>query len=481
MRHRIDSQRGTVLMVAMILVLLMTGLAVAYVAVTGSQAVNTYTSYKSDRSLYMAEAGLAQAVEQVASGGDGFLQGQFAGGTFFTWVDALSSTEEGINCQASCVETSRAVQAVTNSGVHPIFNHAIFAGDSSDDPSYEMLFGGEGDQGDVISGDVYSGEDLTREGDASVDGTLRAEGDITGGIGEQVTLPIPDLSAMDYPNNNDINVTEAFDEEGYWTQFDYTRSYYGGSYGGYLVPESNPAHIFMKNPNHRDPENNSTVGDDYYLEDYYAGYPGTYNTPVTVSPDGNDKVYFIQGNFWINGHPTFDYVITTPDVHMTIVVEGDVYVSDNFCFSDAEGSGLAIIAIKAPGDPDGLNSGNVHIGDPIFGTIEEINVFLYAENTFFDNNLDEDGSYEFTINGIMSAGDHLSINRDYEGGGYYEYQRIGGRWRLVWVPGGTVHSRMNVRLDTRIFTGDLQLPGLPQQNPGGDTMVIIAWREITPQ
>ena len=481
MRRKIESQRGTVLMVAMILVLLLSGLALAYVAITGSQATNTYVSYKSDRALYIAEAGLAQAIASMAAGGTGVLEGQFAGGDFFTSVVTLSSTEQGVNSQAAFVDTTRAVQAVTNSGVHQIFYHAIFAGDSSDDPNYVMRFGGEGNQRDLIEGDIYSGEDLTIEGDAQVDGTLRAEGDITGGTGEQMVLPVPDLAAMDYPNNHDINVNDAFDQEGYWTEFDYTQQWYGGNYGGWLVPESNPAHIFEKNPSQRNPENNTTPGDDYYLEDYFAGYPSTHDTPISVSPEGNDKVYFIRGNLWINGHPTYDYVFTTPNVHMTIVVEGDVFLSDDWRFSDPENSGLAIIALKAPDDPDGQRSGNIHVGDPIFGTLSEMNAFLYAESTFYDNNLDESGSYEFTINGIMSAGDHVSINRDYETEGHYEWRRIGGRWRRVWVEGGTYHSRMNVNLDTRIYTGNLQLPGLPQQDPGGNDITIIAWREVTPQ
>ena len=158
MRRRIDSQRGTVLMVAMILVLLLAGLSLAYVAITGSQALQTYTSYKSDRALYIAEAGLAQAVGELADGGDGFIASSqapsaYAGGGFFSTVEPLSSTENGITCQASFIDTTRAVQAVTNSGVHQIFNHAIFAGDESDDDTYNMAFGGEGDQGDDINGE----------------------------------------------------------------------------------------------------------------------------------------------------------------------------------------------------------------------------------------------------------------------------------------------------------------------------------------
>lgn len=481
MRRKIESQRGTVLMVAMILVLLLSGLALAYVAVTGSYALSTYMSYKSDRALYIAEAGLAQAVADLAAQGNGVLQGQFAGGTFSTSVAPLSSTERGITCQASFIDADRAVQAVTNSGVHQIFYHAIFAGDSSDDPSYVMRFGGEGGQGDLVSGDVYSGEDLAIEGDAVVDGTLRAEDEIIGATGEQISLPIPDLAAMDYPNNHDVYVNEQFDNYGYWEEFQYTKRWYGGHYGGWLVPADNPAHIFMKNPSQRDPENNSTPGDDYYLEDYPAGYPGVHNTPITVRPEDNDKVYFIRGNLWINGHPTFDYMFTSSHARITIVVEGNVYICDNVRFADENHSGLAIIALKAPDDPNGERSGNIYIGDPIFGTIEDIRAFLYAENNFYDYNLDESGSYEFTIEGIMSAGNHVSINRDYEVEGHWEWQRRGWRWVRVWVEGGMAHSRMNVILDDRIFTGELALPGLPQQDPGGDDITIVAWREVTPQ
>jgi hypothetical protein len=477
MRRKIESQRGTVLMVAMILVLLLSGLAVAYVAITGSQAVSTNISYKSDRALYLAEAGLADAMVSIQNGGSGDITQAVGGGAYAVDTHPEGSLNLVLTSTGTFGNTQRTAEIVAYDGTHPVFFHAIFAGNSSGDDTYVMEFGGTGTSGDHVTGDVYSGNDLSRQGDAVLDGTLRAQGDCIGCSGDNANLSIPDLVAMDYPHNYDFSVNAAFDARGTWTSFAYTRSYYGSGYGGYLVPSSDPCHIFEKNPNHRAPENNSTVGDDYYLEDYYAGYPSTHNTPITVSPTGNDKLYFIQGNLWIDGHPTFDYVVTSANTRLTIVVEGDVHVSDDIRFSDTRNSGLAIIALKAPSDPDGTHSGNVYIGDPIFGTIANINLFLYAEHNFYDQNLDESGSYTFTINGIMTAGDHVDINRDYQGPGHYEWRTVGGRLRQVWVPGTTQHSRMNVSLDNRIYSGALVLPGLPEIDPGTGEWLILSWRE----
>jgi hypothetical protein len=477
MRRKIESQRGTVLMVAMIMVLLLSGLAVAYVAITGSQAVSTNLSYKSDRAFYLAEAGLADSMFAIQSGQSGNVASALCGGSYAVATQLQSTVNLVITSVGTFGTLQRTAEVVAYDGTHPVFFHAIFAGNSSEDDTYVMPFGGTGTSADHVTGDVYSGNDLSRQGDAVLNGALRAHGDFIGCSGDNTTMSIPDLVAMDYPHNYDISVNAAFNARGKWTAFNYTKSYYGSGYGGYLVPSTDPCHIFEKNPNHRAPENNSTVGDDYYLEDYYAGYPGTTRTPITVDPAGNDKLYFIQGNLWIDGHPTFDYLVTTANTRLTIVVEGDVHVSDDIKFSDTRNSGLAIIALKALDDPTGTHTGNVYIGDPIFGTIANVNLFLYAEHNFYDQNLDESGSYQFTINGIMTAGDQVEINRDYTGPGHYEWQNVGGRLRQVWVPGSTLHSRMNVGLDNRIYNGTLVLPRLPSIDPGTGEWLILSWRE----
>jgi len=475
MRHKIEKQRGTVLMVAMILVLLLSGLALAYVTITGSQAMSASISYKSDRALYLAEAGIADAMFAIQNGGSGNLSSQLGGGEYS--VDAVSDSPNYlvITSSGAYAETVRTVEIVAYQGIHPAFFHAIFAGDSSDDPDYWLEFGGTDDGSndrfqDEVYGNVYSGENIRVEGDAEVNGELQAEGDIEGAEGDRLTIPPPDLAAMDYPNNHDINVNQEFAEEGFYSTL--RSSDYGA---GEAVPESNPAHIFHKNPSDRATECAMTPGDDFFMEDIYENCP-VYNTRVSVAPDGNDKVYFIEGDLWIHNKHTYGFQLKNPDTHITIVVQGSIHIADDFHYHNDIKSGVAFVAIKAPDDSDGTYSGNIYLGDPVFGTVSEINGFLYAENNFIDENLDAGGSAEFFINGIMTAGNHVAINRDFSGEGHWEGPYPNRRW----VPdpdAETYHAKMIIDLDERVFSGDLLLPMLPEINPGTGEWVILLWRE----
>lgn len=473
MRHKLESQRGTVLMVAMVLILLLASLSLAYMAITGGQLVSTHVRYKGDRALYIAEAGLADSVADLTAGGSGQVQAQFAGGNFVVTAAPVSTNKVLITSEGSFADAQRSVQVVAYSGVHQIFRHAIFAGDSSDDSAYVLRLGGEGDQADEVTGHVYSGERLAVEGSAVVASTLRAEGDITGASGESISLLIPDLEGMDYPNNHDINVNQEFDYYGEWSSLRSSR--YGG---GWAVPEQNPAHIFHKNPTDRQGECTSTPGDDFFLEDIYEDCHSD-NALISIAVAGNDKVYFIQGDLWIHNKHALSLQLKDTQTHITIVVEGSIHICDDFYYCNGSG-GVAFIAIEAPIDPNGEYSGNIYIGDSAFGTLEEINAFLYAENNFVDENLDAGGSAEFRIYGTMSAGNHVLTNRDFAGSGHWE----GAYPHRYWVPDPgveTYHSRMVVTLDDRIFTGELVLPGLPEQHIGDGHYTIIGWREVRPQ
>ena len=60
------------------------------------------------------------------------------------------------------------------------------------------------------------------------------------------------------------------------------------------------------------------------------------------------------------------------------------------------------------------------------------------------------------LNGIMSAGNQVAINRDFNG----------------------QHSRLTVDFDDRIQSGALNLPGLPGQSGAGGAMTILSWRRV---
>jgi hypothetical protein len=112
-----------------------------------------------------------------------------------------------------------------------------------------------------------------------------------------------------------------------------------------------------------------------------------------------------------------------------------------------------MIAMKDPHVPD---SGNIYFGDPSFGTLEYMDAFMYAENNFYDNNLSASGSATVTVHGNMTAGNQVSINRDY----------------------GNQHSKLTVNFDSRIYNQTLTLPGLPGATNGSGAYSLVSWREV---
>ena len=173
--------------------------------------------------------------------------------------------------------------------------------------------------------------------------------------------------------------------------------------------------------------------------------------------NGNELVYFIDGNLWIHNNKTYSFKIDqiggAQGVQVTFVVRGNIYFSDNLFYQNKNKDGLAFIAIEDPSEPD---SGNVYFGDPSFGTLKHMDAYVYAENNFYDNNLDARGSKDVTVNGTMSAGNHVLIERDF--GGH--------------------HSKLTIDFDNRVHEGSLALPGLPDMSGADQGVTILSWREV---
>jgi len=423
------------------------------------------------RSLFAAEAGISARMADLTA--------EANGGPAVDVVNAQTETLNGLEFETQLTPSldtngnllaytiastgragtnERAVEAVVVPTGGGVFAHALFAGNSSGDPTYSLDFGGVGTQGDVINGDVFSGQDVGVYDDSSVNGTIRAGGDIYG-----ASQPIPDIDGMNYTTNHDVDVLGNF--------LSGTASYQSDGAGGnaWQLPESDPAHIFRVNPSDRSSENSSTTKYDFYLEDPYepvnsdSSSDGSNAYPITLSgqdgtpgPDGNGLVYYIDGNLWVHNKKTFSFKLTHAageDSRVTFVVRGNVYFSDNVFLQDPDTDGIAFIAIE---DDDVADSGNIYFGDPEFGTLEYMNAFMYAENDFYDYNLDAAGSATVTLDGTMSAGNQVDIQRDY----------------------GSQHSRLTVNFDDRLVSGNLQLPGLPGQAVGSGGYDMVSWREI---
>lgn len=455
-------ERGGVLVAALLTIAVLLGLSGVVMRLGVSHTKERGSAQDDVRSLYLAESGINETLARLVSGnaadlGSAQAPQTLSGGDY--WAD-VTDNGDGTFVVLSAGRSNgrtRAIEALLAPIGGGVYSHAMFAGNKSENPLYRMTFGGVGGQGDQIHGDIFSGGHVVRSGDAVLHGTVRASGVIVGDDGETgVTQPIPDLAGMNYPATADVNVATAF-QGATWRSDDA-----GGS--AWQLPANNPAHIFRKNPSDRATEINSTPKNDYFIEDPYttvatdAGQNGSNAFQVTLHTSGNNAVYYIDGNLWLHNKKTYSFKFVGPNgqpVKATFVVRGNIYFSDNLFYKDPVNDGVAFIAMEDPAMPG--STGNVYFGDPEFGTLSHMSAFMYADNNFYDTNLDAQGSANVRVHGNMTAGNHVSINRDY----------------------GNQHSQLVVDFDDRLVTGNLEMPGLPSMGEGEvEGFTVVSWREV---
>ena len=470
-------------MVSLIIVVVLAGMAAAIFSLSLSRTAETQRAGSRLRALYMAEAGVGEAMMSVADAvinvkGDPVNVGaksaprELKNGAFWTTIADNGDGTYTVFSQGIAADEERAIQVVLEPDGDSPFDHAIFAGNTSGDPNYTLRLSGEGAARDrVVGGDVYSGGDIELALDASVDGNVITPNTVTtgsghvGGVVEGVTLPTPDIASMAYEMNHDYDVAALFAAD---------ETYGSGSPGGdaWQLPESNPAHIFRKNPSDRSSENSGTTKDDFYLEDRFepigkdSNQDGTDPWDITFTGNtGNDKVFYVDGNLWIHNSPTYSFRFKNEDgapVRAVFIVKGNVTFSDNLFYDDRDQDAAVFIAIEDPAVPD---SGNIYFGDPGGGTLEYMDAFMYAENDFEDTHLDRSGSKDVTIHGTMTAGNHVYIERDF-----------------THSDGTVSHSTLTVDFDDRIRRGVLEMNGLPTPGGGGiDGFRLIHWQEVPTQ
>ena len=460
------SRRGSALVPALIAVLILSMTAAMSLSI--NSAVNSEQERGRDQmvALYMAEAGLSRAYVAVAGalergeavpgtvGSEGAPITTRSGSFWSDGTDNAGGTYTLLS-RGRCGNSVRAIEALVRPMPETMpFQAGLFAGNSSGDPNYVMNFGGLGNQADDIDGDIYSGGSIDIAGDATVFGALSANGTITGGLGsEGVEMAPPDVAAMNYEVNHDVDVAAEFSSSGTWQT-----NPAGGS--GLQVPEANPAHIFRKHPDDRSAEISSTQKDDYFLEDPYENV-SLNNYRITLAPGGNGRVYFVDGNLWVHNYNSRGFRLHSPpgvDFLATIVVKGNIYFSDNIKYKDRNRDAIAFVAIE---DDTVDDSGNIYFGASGFGALERMEAFMYAQNDFIDYNLNASVLAKVTVKGTMAAGNHVAITRDYDAGG-----------------GVIEHAKLKLDFDDRLAAGDVALPGIPG-TAGRVSYRLAYWREAS--
>ncbi|MEI8140331.1 MAG: hypothetical protein WCI03_10745 [bacterium] len=178
----LSGKQGSILVTSVIM-LAIAGIAVG--AILTSQFTFTRIAEISnarDKAAFFADAGLQSALVKLNAASDGNIsltesRGYFGRTNNFTASDwgfqshyfvtngasMVTSTGQYNSCQV--VVQAQVELGAGNRTIHALYAHALFAGDSSGS-NYTMAIGGTSSNADFVRGDVYSGWNLTRSGDA---------------------------------------------------------------------------------------------------------------------------------------------------------------------------------------------------------------------------------------------------------------------------------------------------------------------------
>ncbi|NCD34181.1 MAG: hypothetical protein EOL87_12310 [Spartobacteria bacterium] len=313
---------------------------------------------------------------------------------------------------------------------------------------FEDLGNGSYDSGEDfvdLDGVYTEGETFYDDRNGKYDYGTVASGDITGMPSPMTDYPAltggdeaispPDLTGMHYETSK-TSTAPAGALDGWGNDIDVASGSFNSS--GIITDSNDPRHIFRKNATDRS-YSKIPGKDDYFLEDYTDSSYNNSHQYIDVKDNGNNKVYYIDGNLYIHNAHTYDFMFRNPGIKITIVAKGNITISDEFWYNGGTSDPEDMLVLIAMKDPSQSDSGNIYLGDEQFGTGGDIHAMLYAENDFVDNNLDTTGQPYLSVFGNMSAGNQVRINRT----------------------AGHQRTRLDVTLDERINSGAMLPPGLP--------------------
>ena len=310
---------------------------------------------------------------------------------------------------------------------------------------------------------VYDpGEEFFDDRNDRYDYGTQATGDISGmqdpgtsqlpASGGSTAVSPPDLETMYYDQSNS-GTAPGDAANGWGHDIDVASANFNSD--GEVTDPNDPAHIFVKNPDNRrySPVNGK---DDYFLEDPTDPSYGNSSQFIDVQDNGNDKVYYVDGNLYIHNPHTYDFMFRDSGVRITIVANGNITISDEFWYNGGTANPLDSLALIAKKDPNEPDSGNIYLGDAQYGTGGDVHAMLFAENDFVDNNLDTSGQPYLSVFGNMTAGNHVAINRS-----------------------GQNRTRLDITFDERIVSLQDLPPGLPQAPSGERSIMVLGdWTRI---
>ena len=503
-------KKGVVLVIVIVVALIFAIVGFATLSIAEQEINLTRIETDRTKAFYYAEAGLAKLSETLqyttTSNLDEVLAESMGQGSYSVTLDVNQNQYYAVSTGTSgTVEKSIRVQV---NFLAPPFENALFAmNGSGGNYTFQLrgtgnpvVGGGGTEKGgkDIIRGNVFVDGSVFMYEESSVNpapapnkwgynGDVKATGSVSvagtsyvsGSVSQNVDEPAPvDLLVMDYANNNTHNVAKIFSDAGVTS--------------GYLPTGSELRNVFVKNPSDRSVECGTTSGNDYFLEPVNVTGGGSYKEGQTPLHMGDSRIYYVDGDVWVHHKTTYGFKM---DGQVTIVATGDIHISDNIEYKDAN-SLLGLVALgKYNGSGQLTSGGNIFFGDPRYGTMYTVSGLMFAAKDFLFNTdavsrQSAEPTTGFTVNGCFGAINQVSMNRDwYTKGGTAaaaRYDAAANKWvdaatgtQLTLTEIGTLrHYQMILNYDDRVRDQKTQPPGLPR---GGGTKIFDGfsnWQEL---
>ena len=484
------SEKGLALTAVVVFACIFLILGFSLLKLANTEIVMTQKELNSTQAFYAAEAGIAQLTtklynkqfENIADTALGEANYQVDLNMDADPPYAISTGNMGIEYKLIKAELSF---------LSPSYEKAIYGGNAAgeqwsfvlrgqgnpqSDPNSSREYGGK----DIVNGNMYVNGDTTLYEESSVNPSPMANfnGDVdstgtanildsasvSGAVTEDTAVKShPSLENMNYAVNNTHNVSQIFADAGI------------GS--GYLPPGNELYNVMVKNPGDRSGECGTTSGDDYFLEPTSVTGGGNQKDAPTPLNLGNDRIYYVDGDLWVHSPSTYGFLV---DGQVTIVVTGDIHISDNIKYADSE----SLLGLVALGEYDSsgqlISGGNIYFGDPRYGTMYTVSGLMFAADSFlYNTDSVTGGTVEpetgFSVYGNLNALNQVSIERDWYDDGTgnarpAHFDPIADQWidletgvALTTTEINSLrHYQMAITYDDRVKTQETQPPGLPR-------------------
>jgi hypothetical protein len=502
-----SEEKGVVLVAVVIFMLIFTILGFSALVLAGNEMMLTRKDVNKTKAFYLAEAGIGKFAANFSGGSAGDIaETELGEGSY--QVEYHPETDPPYAISTGSTGGYQRRIKVKVEFLAPPYDCGVYAG-NYDGGAWSFMLRGIGNPNSV-SGGEYGGKDKIN-GNIYVDGNvamfqqssvnpaptpntygLAGDVDATGDIARYDSSTIsgdsnahapkhddpPDLISMNYAVNNTHDVNAIFA---------------GVTHGALPSGDTSGLRdIFQKNPSDMTTECATTPGNDYFLTPRTGFVGGTWKTAPTPINIGTDKIYYVDGDVWVDSKSTYGFTLNGK---ATIVATGNIHVCDNTVYANSS----SILGLVALGKYDSsghlISGGNVYFGDPTYGTLYIFSAMMFAANNFLYNTdpigvASAEPSSGFTINGNLSALNDVTIIRDwYTSSGTTRRPARYNPSTSQWVDAltGTVltstqiatikHYQMIINYDERVRNRSSQPPNLPK-GVGYVFGGITDWKEL---